>query len=177
MVNSVKKFPLQGWLGLVLVTVFWALNWILPGLRTQWAFFPLWLGYCLTIDALVVWRTGTSLLTRNWRNYIGLFIASSPVWWLFEFANWRLQNWQYRGAESFSVFMFWVWATLNFTTVIPAVFGSAELVRSFIRKRVKLQSCVFAGEAVADWLPNVPAKPGQRRTNAETARMCKQLIC
>jgi hypothetical protein len=33
--------------------------------------------------------------------------------------------------------MFWVWATLNFTTVIPAVLGSAELIRSFIKRPVK----------------------------------------
>ncbi len=70
-----RKFPLHGWLGLALVAVFWSLNWSLGRLRTQWAFFPLWLGYCLTIDGLVVWRTGTSLLTRSWRKYVGLFIA------------------------------------------------------------------------------------------------------
>ena len=88
MLKSIKKLPLQGWIGLVLVAIFWILNWGLRGLRTQWAFFPLWLGYCLTMDGLVFWRTGTSLLTR-WRKYVGLFLASAPVWWLFELANRR----------------------------------------------------------------------------------------
>ena len=137
MINTVKRFPVHGWIGLGLVAVFWILNWTLNGLRTQWAFFPLWLGYCLTIDALVLWRTGTSLFIRNWRKYIGLFIASAPVWWLFELANWRLQNWHYDGAEAFSTLQFWFWATINFTTVIPAVFGSAELMRSFLTKPMK----------------------------------------
>ena len=137
MVKPVKRFPVHGWIGLGLVAVFWTLNWTLNGLRTQWAFFPLWLGYCLTIDALVLWRTGTSLFVRNWRKYIGLFIASAPVWWLFELANWRLQNWHYDGAEAFSTLQFWFWATINFTTVIPAVFGSAELMRSFLTKPMK----------------------------------------
>jgi len=132
-----RKFPWQGWIGLALVGVFWALNWGLPGLRTQWAFFPLWLGYCLTVDGLVFLRTGTSLLTRSWRKYIGLFVTSAPVWWLFELANWRLQNWHYNGAETFPVLEFWFWATLNFTTVIPAVLGSAELMRSFIKGPVR----------------------------------------
>ena len=45
--------------------------------------------------------------------------------------NWRLQNWYYVGGELFTHFQFWAWATLNFTTVIPAVFGTAELVASF----------------------------------------------
>ncbi|KAF0108431.1 MAG: membrane protein [Anaerolineaceae bacterium] len=132
-----RRFPLHGWIGLLLIAAFWTLNWVLPGLRTQWAFFPLWLGYALTVDALVFLRTDTSLLTRSWKKYLGLFLASSPVWWLFELANRRLQNWTYVGAEAFSPFLFGVWATLNFTTVIPAVFGSAELVRSYLRKPVK----------------------------------------
>jgi hypothetical protein len=130
------RFPKHGWVGLGLVVVFWTLNWSLTGLRTHWAFFSLWAGYCLTVDALVLWRSGTSLLARNWKKYIGLFFASAPVWWLFELANWRLQNWYYVGAETFSTLQFWFWATINFTTVIPAVFGSAELLRSFLPKKV-----------------------------------------
>jgi hypothetical protein len=137
MPNPSRKFPWHGWIGLALALVFWILNWSLSGLRTQWAFFPLWLGYCLTVDGLVFWRTGTSLLTRSRRKFIGLFLASSPLWWLFELVNSRLQNWHYQGAESFSTVMFPAWATLNFTVVIPAVFGSAELVRSFIKKPFK----------------------------------------
>jgi hypothetical protein len=131
------RFPRHGWIGLVLVAVFWALNWGLEGLRTQWAFFPLWLGYCLSVDGLVAWRTGSSLLTRSRSRYLGLFAASAPVWWLFELANARLQDWHYAGAEAFSPFLFWFWATINFSTVIPAVFGSAELARSFLKKPIR----------------------------------------
>ncbi len=131
------RFPLHGWIGLGLLAVFWTVNWSLAGLRTQWAFFPLWLGYCLTIDGLVVLRTGTSLLTRSRKKYVGLFLASSPVWWLFELANLRLNNWQYQGAEVFSPIVFFILATINFTTVVPAVFGAAELMSSFLRKPLR----------------------------------------
>jgi len=126
-----RKFPLHGWLGLTLIAVFWMLNWTLSGTRTIWAFFPLWLGYCLTVDALAFWRTGTSLLARGWRKYLGLFIASAPVWWLFEALNVRTQNWVYEGISSFTPLQYAFWTTLSFSTVIPAVFGSAELVASF----------------------------------------------
>jgi len=126
-----SKFPLHGWLGLVLVIVFWILNWTLPGTRTHWGFFPLWLGYCLTIDGLVYWRTCTSLLTRSWRKYVGLFFVSAPVWWLFELLNQRTQNWTYLGVEYFTPLQYAFWTTLSFTTVIPAVFGSAEFFASF----------------------------------------------
>lgn len=126
-----RGFAPHGWLGLGLIAVFWYINWNLTGLRTHWAFFPLWLGYCLTVDALVLLRTGSSLLARSWRKYIGLFFISAPVWWIFEAINWRIDNWHYDGSEYFSPLVFFMLATLSFTTVIPAVFGSAELFASF----------------------------------------------
>jgi len=132
------KIPAHGWLGLSLVVVFWFLNWTLPGTRTHWGFFPMWLGYCLTIDALVFWRTGTSLYTRSWRKYVGLFLISAPVWWLFELFNLHMQNWIYLGADIFTSLQYSYWTTLSFSTVIPAVFGSAEFVASFgFLKRLK----------------------------------------
>jgi hypothetical protein len=137
-VNSISRktpqnfnFPIHGWVGLALALVFWGLNWFLPGLRTHWGFFPLWLGYCLLIDALVFYRTGTSLLTRSPRKYAGLFFISAPVWWLFELLNLRTLNWVYIGAENFGPLSYAFWTTLSFTTVVPAVFGSAEFFASF----------------------------------------------
>ena len=131
-------FPWHGWLGLSLIIIFWIINWTLTGPRTHWGFFPLWLGYCLTIDGFVFLRTGTSLLTRSPRKYLGLFLISAPVWWLFELFNIRTQNWVYIGAEIFTPLEYAFWTTLSFTTVIPAVFGSAELFASFdFVKRLK----------------------------------------
>ena len=129
--NVKTLFPWHGWLGLGLLIVFWVLNWTLTGPRTHWGFFPLWLGYCLAIDGLVFWRTGTSLLMRSRRRYLGLFLVSAPAWWIFELLNLRTQNWIYIGAETFSPLEYAFWTTLSFTTVIPAVFGSAELFASF----------------------------------------------
>ena len=153
------KYPLHGWVGLVLIAVFWTLNWTLSGLRTHWCFFPLWLGYCLTVDGLVLWRTGTSLLTRSWRKYVGLFIVSAPVWWLFEALNLRTQNWFYAGTEFFSPLTYGLLTTLSFTTVIPAVFGSAELFASFVfLKRINPRPAVATDKLtttaffVAGWL-------------------------
>ena len=136
--NEKSKLPLHGWLGFGLVIVFWILNWTLTGPRTNWGFFPLWLGYCLAMDGLVFWRRGTSLLARSWQKYIGLFLISAPVWWLFELLNLRTQNWTYIGAELFSPFQYVFWTTLSFTTVLPAVFGTAEFFASFdLVKRIK----------------------------------------
>jgi hypothetical protein len=131
-------WPAHGWLGLALVFVFWILNWSLPGLRTHWAFFPLWLGYCLTVDALVFRRKGSSLLTRSPVAYGRLFLVSAPAWWLFELLNWRTRNWHYDGRQFFSDFQYGVLASFSFSTVMPAVFGTTELVSTFKwLKRIK----------------------------------------
>ena len=129
--RAVSAFPWYGWIGILLGLGGWILNWTLPGLRTQWAFFPMWLGYCLCVDGLVRMRTGTSLLARSGRGYAGLFLISAPVWWMFEAINLRTHNWVYLGTEHFAPLQFAFWTTLSFTTVVPAVFGSAELVASF----------------------------------------------
>ena len=129
--KRIRTWPVRGVIGLSLVAVFWHLNWTLPGLRTHWGFFPLWLGYCLTIDAWTFHRAKTSLWKRGRLAYLGLFLVSAPTWWLFEFINWRTGNWVYEGRDAFSGAEYFLWASLSFSTVIPAVFGTAEWIGTF----------------------------------------------
>ncbi|MHB8337617.1 MAG: hypothetical protein ACYDEE_09380 [Ignavibacteriaceae bacterium] len=126
-----RILPVRGFAGAFLVILFWTLNWSVPGLRTQWAFFPLWLGFILLVDALVYSAKGSSILSRNKNKFIVLFIISIPVWWLFEALNYFTQNWYYEGRQYFSDFQFVLLASLCFSTVMPAVFESAELVATF----------------------------------------------
>jgi len=150
--NSVKRSALgcglQGWLGLVLLAVCWPLNWTLPGMRTAYLFFPLWVGYILVVDALVVGRTGSSLWTRSRKDFILLFVTSVPVWWLFEAINQRTGNWEYLGRNEFTELEYCLLCTLSFSTVMPAVFETAELARSF------------------SWMPRLASGPRIRPTPA-----------
>ncbi|MDX1613953.1 MAG: hypothetical protein R3300_06545 [Candidatus Promineifilaceae bacterium] len=131
--NSVdpRHWPRQFWIGLGLIVIFWPLNWLLNGLRTHLLFFPLWLGFILTVDGIVYRRRGTSLLSRNWRAFVAMFLISAPVWWLFEVINWHTQNWQYLGRERFEPLTYFVLASIAFSTVMPAVFEASELVSTF----------------------------------------------
>ncbi len=147
----VERFPFYGWLGIFLVIVFWILNWSLDGLRTQWGFFPLWLGYCLTVEGLVFVRKGTSLLKRNLFKYACLFLISAPSWWLFEFLNSFTKNWYYDGRQYFTSLQYFLLASLSFSTVMPAVFGTAELASTFKwiknlpqRKHLKINKSLLA---------------------------------
>ena len=129
--SNKKDLPIHFYLGLLLLTISWYFNWHLDGLRTHYLFFPLWLGYSLVIDGIVFSRKGASLLSKNWKKYVLLFIISIPVWWIFEGLNMRTQNWHYLGREHFTDLEYFLYASICFSTVIPAVFGSAELVNSF----------------------------------------------
>jgi len=124
-------FAIHGRIGLLLVAVCWPLNWTLPGTRTAYLFFPLWLGYILVVDAIVYRRTGSSLWTRSRRGFALLFVLSAPAWWLFEIINNRTGNWEYHGASGFTPLQYNLLSTLCFSTVMPAVFETAELARTF----------------------------------------------
>jgi hypothetical protein len=145
-------WPARGWVGLILVAVSWPLNWTLPGVRTSYLFFPLWLGYILIVDALVQRRTGSSIWTRSRRDFALLFLISAPVWWLFELVNLRTANWEYLGRELFTSFQFNLLCTISFSIVVPAVFETADLMRSLhwverfaLGPRVPATRAVFLG--------------------------------
>jgi hypothetical protein len=70
-------------------------------------------------------------MTRSIKKYILLFIISAPAWWLFEAFNLVTQNWHYDGKQYFSDLEYFLLASLSFSTVMPAVFGSAELTSTF----------------------------------------------
>lgn len=123
--------PPRGWIGLILIATCWPLDWSLPGVRTAYLFFPLWLGYILVVDSLVQRRTGTSIWVRSRKNFVLLFVVSSPVWWLFEWINSRTRNWEYLGSNVFTLLEYNVLCTLCFSTVMPAIFETAEFARDF----------------------------------------------
>lgn len=129
--KAAPGLPLQAWVGVVLLAICWPLNWTLPGLRTAYLFFPLWVGYILLVDGLVERRSSTSLWSRSGRDFVLLFIASSPIWWIFEMINHRTANWEYLGSHTFTPVEYYALCTLSFSTVMPAVFETAELVRTF----------------------------------------------
>lgn len=128
-----KRFPAYGFFALALCCSAWAASWLRIDPLYRYSFFPLWFGYILIIDALVVARRGTSLLLRmRWR-YSMLFLVSSIFWWIFEGLNVAVNNWHYIEDHTYSPLAFFLIATLNFSTVLPAVLGTAELLSSFKR--------------------------------------------
>lgn len=115
----------------MLIALAWPLAWLGPAPYAWYTFFPLWLGYILTVDGLTALRGGTSLLTRNGQRFALLFAFSIPLWWLFEFANRYLQNWIYELPVDYGRLTYFALASLAFSTVMPAIFVTAGFWRTF----------------------------------------------
>lgn len=125
------KMPPYGYVGFSLILIFWYINWHFNGVRSHWAFFPLWLGFILTMNGLTEKKQGASLFSRNKKTWLLLFITSAPVWWIFEWLNKVAGYWQYLGVEEFTDLEYNIFATISFSTVIPAIFSTSEWLATF----------------------------------------------
>jgi len=130
--STPKPFPRWGWIGITTGIVAWILAWT----RFSWfipyqphTFSPLWFSYIMVINALCVHRTGHSLMTERPGFFLLLFPVSAAFWWFFEYLNRFVQNWYYTGVEFSPRAYFW-YATLSFTTVLPAVLSTKQWLQS-----------------------------------------------
>jgi hypothetical protein len=126
-----RAFPPHLPLGALLVGVAWPVAWSGVAPWSHYTFFTLWLGYILTVDGITVLRSGESLLTRDPRRFALLFAFSIPLWWVFEGANQFLKDWSYRLPRDYTVTESVLLGSLRFSTVMPAVFVTATLWRTF----------------------------------------------
>ncbi|MGI8643323.1 MAG: hypothetical protein ACR2LS_04320 [Thermomicrobiales bacterium] len=125
--------PLPLILGVLLLLVAWPVAWSGVQPWSWYTFVPLWLAYILIVDGIVQLRTGTSLLARSSREFALLFIASAPLWWIFELFNLRLDNWSYTIPFAYTRLEYVILGSIAFSTVVPAIFETADLYRSFNR--------------------------------------------
>lgn len=126
-------FPWWGWIGLSTGLTAWVLAWT----RFPWfagfqphTFTPLWFSFILVINALTYKRTGNCMIINRPKYFIALFPVSAVFWWFFEYLNRFVQNWQYIGLH-FSSLEYLFYATISFSTVLPAVLGTREWIQSF----------------------------------------------
>ena len=125
-----RRFPWWGWVGVLAVLAFWVLAWT----RFPWfkklqphTFTPLWLSYIVVVNALSFRRRGQCMMLDRPALFFSLFPLSATFWWFFEYLNRFVQNWQYAGVR-FGAWDYFLYATLSFSTVLPAVLGTREWI-------------------------------------------------
>lgn len=132
--RATRRFPRWGYLGLLAGAAAWIVAWNRFAWFSDWqmhTFTPLWIGYIVTVNALAFQRSGRCMMTHRTRFFVLLFPFSAAFWWFFEYLNRFVQNWYYIGmVELGSMEYFW-FATLPFATVLPAVLGTQEWLRTF----------------------------------------------
>ena len=128
------RFPWWGWVAVVLLLTSWILAWS----RFAWfrplqpyTFTPLWLSYIAVINALTYRRVGACMITHRRQYLLALFPFSALFWWYFEYLNRFVQNWYYVGHETYTPFAYTVHATLAFSTVLPAVTSTMDLLSTY----------------------------------------------
>lgn len=114
--------------GIALASMAWIVAWGTSGFLSEHSFFPLWLGYILAVNGLSEVRHKTSLLKIMGRSFLLLFLISIPLWWFFEGMNAIVQNWHYRLARPVSSLQYVLEASLDFSTVVPAVLSTSFLL-------------------------------------------------
>ena len=93
----------------------WWWLWTQRGYWNPLVFAALWT--CAT----VVLRTLSAQPPFPLRRQLMLMAVSAPLWWWFEFVNEFVQNWRYHGTERYSWVEYQVFATIAFSTVVPAL--------------------------------------------------------
>jgi hypothetical protein len=124
-------------LGTVLTVAFWVAAWTRVPIASEYSFFPLWLGYVLSVNGISELAYHDSLLKRMRGRFAHLFIASIPLWWFFEWANSCLQNWHYILLHPISELHYVIQASVDFSTVVPAVLSTAFLFHRFFANKKK----------------------------------------
>ncbi|MBW1800884.1 MAG: hypothetical protein JRJ85_09145 [Deltaproteobacteria bacterium] len=126
-------FPWWGWFGVLLGAAAWIMAWN----RFSWfdifqphTFTPLWVAYIITVSAMTYRRTGHCFLVESPVRFLLLFPLSAVFWWFFEFLNRFVHNWYYVGKQ-FGALEYFLFATLPFSTVLPAVTATREWLYSF----------------------------------------------
>jgi hypothetical protein len=120
--------------GCILTTASWIAAWGRFGILTEFSFFPLWLGYILTVNGLAEIVAGTSLLMRMRRSFGWLFAISIPFWWFFEGMNEIVRNWHYRFSLPVLPIQYLLQASLDFSTVVPAAMSASFLAFQIVKR-------------------------------------------
>jgi len=109
---------------LALLGACWALLWSLEIYVSPLFFAGLWLG-----AALVMYSAGPQG-HPGWRRHLGLAAISVPVWWWFEAANTRVDNWEYILPHPYGRIEYAIFASIAFSTVVPALDAASRLFRA-----------------------------------------------
>ncbi len=140
-----EYFPWWGYAGIIMMILSWCIAWTrvetLSCIQPH-TFIPLWISYIISVNALLFRKTGRCMLTHNRKKFILLFPASAVFWWIFEYLNRFVQNWYYNKVADYTGFEYFLVATISFSTVLPAVLTTRDLLLAYGRFTLPFKSWI-----------------------------------
>ena len=86
-----------------------------------------WWSYIILLSGLNHLRGNNSLLLDRPREFLWVFLYSTPVWLFFELYNFRLENWHYVGIPAEN-YLRWPGYFIAFGTVLPGILETRTLL-------------------------------------------------
>jgi hypothetical protein len=114
-------------LALPLLAASWALLWTQSSYWNPLYFAGLWLG-----ATLLMYSAGPGG-HPGWRRHATLALVSVPLWWWFELANARVDNWEYITQYDYGRVPYALLSSLTFSTVVPALDAASRLTSGWLR--------------------------------------------
>jgi len=127
--------------GILLTAIAWLAAWGRFGIVTEFSFFPLWIGYILVLNGVSEVLLRDSLIRRMGLSFLALFVFSVPLWWFFELMNSFVHNWHYIFAHPISDLQYSIQASVDFSTVIPAVLSTGYCLHRVLLRHSQFSHC------------------------------------
>lgn len=127
MFNTLPGYGLAALIALFLAEIL-----LFSGFRPAGQYFYLlvWWPYIFLADAVITARRGASSILGHIHAFLYLLPWSVTIWLVFEVFNFRLSNWHYLHIEPLLPIR-WTGYALSFATVLPGIFITAELFRTY----------------------------------------------
>jgi hypothetical protein len=145
-----KTFPLHGIFGIILLLVSEICVFKKIDPFYSWFYCFAWWSYIFTMDAVIYWLKGNSLIVNRTREFLLMIPWSIFLWLIFEAANLSLRNWYYINLPH-SVVERWLGYAIAYGTVLPGMFETAELLGSlglFKNSKIKKTAISHEGHSV-----------------------------
>lgn len=128
-ITSTKFIGFHGILGFIalICSEFLMLKGVEP--FSTWFYSFAWWSYILIIDSIIYRIKGNSLIINRTKEFFLLMPWSIAIWLIFELANLTLKNWYYINIPDV-LWIRWVGYGLAYSTVLPGIFETAELLES-----------------------------------------------
>jgi hypothetical protein len=124
--NKLKIHGIIG-LGILILAEVMMLRGVEP--FVSWFYCFAWWSYILIADSLVYRIKGNSLLMSRTKEFFLLLPWSVAVWLFFELVNLALKNWYYINIPR-NTAMRWIGYMVAYSTVLPGIFETTELLES-----------------------------------------------